>query len=593
MLSRRHHKFPRGETCSDCPARRWYLENGRRYCENGHQVEGYVQFDVDEDDNFGKTGRVARRQRQARARARKHLDGNPARELYLECLQLLLRKQVAWLVRQKGLHPELETVCRDLWLLRVRDFPGLARVDEAKHGWLEGIDGKGRRSGRVSSVGAGVGGGGGQGVSDSEGSGGRSDGTRAVMFSSQGPAAARSDGTQTSGDESGGVDGVGGRRKSRSWAGEIWPLPGVLDTLGLVYLGCVLRQEPVRIGDVFRWARNNQMPFLGAIGYIRKEWRDRLPGWAHYALLTRYARFQGSELHRAVMDLMLGYKENHGLVFPGVPAPPLLFLHIRDLALPPEVHPFALKTCRLLGLSFSFPARQPPPKRYRLLDVPDVLLVAAVVVATKNLYPLDGLERLPRDTNDPLCRRMNWTAWEAEFPRTPNKKPAVLEFEHMDPQEIWSMSKEEMNELLNWFQETQIERTQTDETDLHRLFPLSDIQPLPAVPDLSQEELEARTKRVLNAMTSVTPLPEDRAMGDEVKRLGSDYRRYKHIDELEGPAKRFYEVAAETAGLTLRDLVKAVYMLEELLHKWQRQEKRCLTGEMDLDGGNDGCIKEE
>jgi RNA polymerase I-specific transcription initiation factor RRN7 len=31
---------------------------------------------------------------------------------------------------------------------------------------------------------------------------------------------------------------------------------------------------------------------------------------------------------------MLGYKENHGLIFPAVPAPTLLFLYIRDLALP-------------------------------------------------------------------------------------------------------------------------------------------------------------------------------------------------------------------------------------------------------------------
>ena len=70
------------------------------------------------------------------------------------------------------------------------------------------------------------------------------------------------------------------------------------------------------------------------IDYVPKEWRDRLPGWAHHSLLTRYARFHGGELHRAVMDLMLGYKENHGLEFPAIPAPPLLFLYIRDLALP-------------------------------------------------------------------------------------------------------------------------------------------------------------------------------------------------------------------------------------------------------------------
>jgi hypothetical protein len=38
-----------------------------------------------------------------------------------------------------------------------------------------------------------------------------------------------------------------------------------MDTLALVYLGCVLRQEPVRIADLFRWAKNNQIPFLGAV----------------------------------------------------------------------------------------------------------------------------------------------------------------------------------------------------------------------------------------------------------------------------------------------------------------------------------------
>lgn len=60
----------------------------------------------------------------------------------------------------------------------------------------------------------------------------------------------------------------GGARKGRSWKGEVWPLPGVVDTLALVYLGCVLRQEPVRIGDVFRWARNGQMPFLAAVSVV-------------------------------------------------------------------------------------------------------------------------------------------------------------------------------------------------------------------------------------------------------------------------------------------------------------------------------------
>ena len=244
MAPRRHHRFPRGETCSECPARRWYLENGRRYCENGHQVEGYVQFDIDEDDNFGKSGRVARKKKEARQAERKHLAGNEARELYLECLQLLLRKQVLWLVRKKGFHPELEAVCRDLWLLRVREFPGLART-------RGGRDGKGK----------GAAGAGAEGL---------------VMFSSQAQA--------VDGEEKGGEEELGWTRKGRSWNGEIWPVPGVVDTLALVYLGCVLRQEPVRIGDVYRWARNGQIPFLAAVSTDKREkccafancWADRL-----------------------------------------------------------------------------------------------------------------------------------------------------------------------------------------------------------------------------------------------------------------------------------------------------------------------------
>jgi RNA polymerase I-specific transcription initiation factor RRN7 len=96
-----------------------------------------------------------------------------------------------------------------------------------------------------------------------------------------------------------------------------------------------------------------------------------------------------------------------------------------------------------------------------LLDIPDVLLVASLVVATKHLYPLDGVERFPVDGEDPLCWRMDWTVWESEFAKTPDKKPALLEYEHMNLQEIWSMGKPEMNELLNWFQESQIERDRT------------------------------------------------------------------------------------------------------------------------------------
>ncbi|KAK4193922.1 putative ribosomal protein [Podospora australis] len=533
MAPRTHHRFPRGQTCAECPAKRWYLQDGLRYCENGHQVEGYVQFDIDEDDNFGKSGKIIRKKKEKRIAEKRQLSGNEAKELYLECLQFILRKQVTWLIKEKGFHRELESVVRDLWLLRVRDFPGLGSKDKETR----------------------------KGVGEEEGEGGM------VLFSSQ---------TEGDTDGEGGQGGEEGeKRKRQSWSTEVWALPGMMDTLGLVYLGLVMRQEPVRVGDVWRWARDGQIPFLAAIDYLQKDWRDRLPGWAHRSLLTRYARFKGGELHRSVLELMIGYQENHGLGFPSIPAPPLLFVHIRDLALPPEVHQHAQRICSLVGLQFIFPTRGLTHGRHMLLDIPDVLLAASLVVATKQLFPLDTVERFPRDYDDPLCLRMDWEVWQAEFAKKPDEKPPIHEFGYMDPKKVWSMEKKDIVDMLDWFQETQLEKRSTAETDIHSLFPIHRLPPPEKIQGPTEDEIESRIYRVQRAMKHVEP-QEDPVYMRPLKRRGADYQCFQSVDDLTGPAKRFFEVVAETSGLLLSDLVGAVYSLEQLLQAWQSREKRRL-----------------
>jgi len=131
------------------------------------------------------------------------------------------------------------------------------------------------------------------------------------------------------------------------------------------------------------------------------------------------------------------------------------------------VHQHAQDICTALKLDFSFPAtekrRHPAGRRpkFSLLDVPDVLLTAAVVFATKYVAPLDGLERFPQDAGDPLVLKMDWAVWEAKFLSPERKQRDVVDFENLDPEEVWSMSKEEINDYLDWFQETQIDRNPT------------------------------------------------------------------------------------------------------------------------------------
>jgi RNA polymerase I-specific transcription initiation factor RRN7 len=83
-------------------------------------------------------------------------------------------------------------------------------------------------------------------------------------------------------------------------------------------------------------------------------------------------------------------------------------------------------------------------------------------------------------------------------------------------------------------------------------------------------------------MKSVSPQSDPQGMESGTKRVGSDYQCYKDVDELKGVTKRLYEVAAEVAGLSLRDLLRAVYSLEQMLLSWQKEEKRRLRRERRL-----------
>ncbi|KAK8091157.1 ribosomal protein [Apiospora phragmitis] len=117
-----YQRMPAGERCEECGSRHWYSEDALRYCRNGHRLEGYAPHEAGEDE-FSTTGKVHRRKREKRERAAVKLEGAPERELYLECLQIILRKQVWWLIKERGLPAELEEIVRALWGLRVRDLP--------------------------------------------------------------------------------------------------------------------------------------------------------------------------------------------------------------------------------------------------------------------------------------------------------------------------------------------------------------------------------------------------------------------------------------------------------------------------------------
>ncbi|OAA54808.1 RNA polymerase 1 specific transcription initiation factor [Niveomyces insectorum RCEF 264] len=643
------HRFRHGGSCDECNARRWYSDSGFRYCEHGHLIESYVPFDHEEDDNFGQRGRVVRRKKEVRRREARHLAGTDARELFLECLQLLLRKQVAWLQqrqqqRQRASPPggdmggpaaivlppvaALESVVRDLWDLRVRGFHGLTVMTEASGSAAHSARhvsrsvsvsrsfSRSRSQSRATSVGPmGT-------VSGSDTEGGR------PVYSSL---AATSD-AETSGGGGGG-SGIGPRgtrkwkstksRSARRWRSEpdeLWNMPSVLETLALCYLGGVLLRLPYRIGDFCRWAKTEQIPYLGAIDHLPRPMRERLPSGYQAALMTRNAPFTGGELHDAVLALSRGFHINYQLAFPGLNVPPILWRWTRELGLPIDVYVGVLELTKLSNVTFCYPLDDP---RIFYLDHPDIFLLSTVVFVTKLLYPFhlpDGghtTAEPSRSTDDadeagegvhgdesrkpalmPPPFRMDWAKWSAIFPPSPAHEPGpsgALERRDMiklRARDVSSLTGTQIDAYLDWHQKTRIKERE-DHRHLLRLFPLQAIPPRPQAQEESEEAIDARYHLVqttclvpTTTTTTTTAAAEDGKTpaeptaaagsapptGNHARRAAFLLESYRTEADLPDTAHAFYSRAAEIAGITVSILAREVYRLEQRWRVWKHIE---------------------
>jgi len=177
---------------------------------------------------MGKKGRTFRKDKAAAitmAHESRKLTGTAGQKLYLECLQLILRRQLVWLSQTHGLPVELEAVVRDLWDVRIRGAP--------------------------------------RGNDDAALSDGESEREMSV-FSSQSE-------RETSGDDSE-FQAEGAQTQKWAWAGtKGWSNPRPLDTLALCHLGGMLLGVPLRVGQLHRWANAGTMPYKQVVRILVRE----------------------------------------------------------------------------------------------------------------------------------------------------------------------------------------------------------------------------------------------------------------------------------------------------------------------------------
>ncbi|OAA44404.1 Ubiquitin subgroup [Metarhizium rileyi] len=511
-------RMPRGERCPECGSQRWHLQDGLRYCSRGHQVEGFVEFDVGDEEEAGKMGSVIRRGKEKRDVEKRQLTGQEGRSLFVEAVQLLLRKQVSFLVREKGHKEELETVVRDLWDLRIRGYASIVAETNSVNTELE-------------------------------------------MFSSQ----------PTPTEEEKNVL-WSSRSRAQSWnpeRGTDWPIPRMTETIAICYLGCVLLRIPTRLADLHAWVSSGSMPYSRAFELLPREIQERLPTpYANAMKLCFRTGLGGEDLHRTVMVAVLSYRLNYEVTFPELNCAPMMVQYARQLCLPVEVVAVARRLASSLDLVFRFPLSK--AKMY-FLDTPEIQLLSLLVVAAKICFPLDTSRFSLLDLSDSCLPCFSWETWKSNFSsdgsRLEKDARKRNELEQATPNRVTNMGDEEFNAYLAYLSESIGHQS---DNHIAQFFPAENVAASPSSwLNTHEEDFEDRARHIF--AKAVKPKDID-SIGDSGRRqVEGDYEAFRTVEDLPDIAYAFYNAAGEVGGLSISTMTGAIYMLEQRIVSWQKK----------------------
>ena len=529
----------KGPACGidGCRTKRYhYDDRGIAVCRNGHEhPEIRERAPVDDDDfSIGLAGQTSRKRKESTtARVLKAFEGSRAFELYLEIWQLILRHQLWFLIKEKGLPQELETLCRSLWALRVQSLRSRLLDDFSAPG------------------------------SDSE---------RTVYTS------------QTSTDS----------ESASNFSSTLYQsskTPALLETVAYCYMGIWLMRLPITLGDVFQWVHSGKLLYYKAAKAIPQDMKDRLP--PSYAMSFHpKANLTPTRLHQIVIRLFDAYQDTpFNLQIPDLNSELLLFRLVHDLALPLQTVSVIHRLKTLIGYDFVFPSAQ--QSRRRIIDFPEVQLISLVIVAVKLLFPFDGRKLFVEASDEPMVIAVNWSNWcqTLQEHKQELNKPAEgrLTFEqclNITENDAVELNTDQQDDYLDWYENVHAREDVTGkgkDADFRKYlleaFPkdLSHENPLAEVTDAARAEL--RLARLLEVVAALKvrprndPIQSGHVTGDDAK-PGAGYFRYKHVADLEGPALVFHTEAAEKIGLDLKQVLKAVYLTETKLENWEASERK-------------------
>lgn len=418
--------------------------------------------------------------------------------------------------------------------------------------------------------------------------------------------------------------------------------PKLWDTISLVYLAAILIRCPISLSRIYDLIRSEELAFIRAIRLVPYEMTSHLPPEYQLALDTITIP-QIHELQQATFQFIQSFASTFDMEIPALNWRILLYEWIVELGLPLEVYNTVKALTKLVAYDFAYKfqskvaqnLKEESKKRRRRTPIamPELQLVSLIVVATKLLFPfpIPPISRpssqghgLHTSSTEPSRNALtelslDWSTWLALHKSNPSPKSFAQKHIETTDRDVLQMSPEEMDDYISWYQRTFttpdsiLRQKKTDlEMSILDMLPaptppatISADTSLPSASDSDQSETNIKTSLCQKIQTSAlkytpaaTSAPSTPAypIFSSVEILRSTDTFFKASnDEDEGvsnPIVFFYELAAKFACTDLKTLVKAVRYTEAQLEKWIDKKYREDAGMDNEDGEGEGNDEE-
>jgi RNA polymerase I-specific transcription initiation factor RRN7 len=240
----------------------------------------------------------------------------------------------------------------------------------------------------------------------------------------------------------------------------------------------------------------------------------------------------------------------------------------------------------ILEIDFCFPKHG---SRQKASNLPEISLVALLIIAVKVYYPFDSLERHQRSHLDAGVLTIDWDKW---FELLEQHDKSLISKDSIGrgnallvtEQDVMKMSVNQLDEYLDWYEKTWI--SEEDEKQKKKGLPkqLLDMFPtgrqdgsLPTAVDFDAETkaeqycLDEKLQSVQSRLKTRRLIPGEHEGkgGEALRRPGSFYKRYRKIEDFPPHAKKFHEAAASLVGISFSTLAVAVRQMERKLQCWR------------------------